>query len=837
MAVIQRLRRLPPETTITVALVSVAVAFIGLALQPALVLSDTLPAGGDMGAHVWGPAFLRDHLLSDGRLTGWSPDWYAGFPAYHFYMVVPSLLIVALDVLLPYGIAFKLVTVSGLLAMPVAAWALGRLARLPFPGPALLAVGATAFVFDRSFTIYGGNAGSTLAGEFAFSISLALAVLFLGLVLRGLDTGGMRVAATLTLALCVLCHIIPAIFAVVGAALALALRADRSRLRWTLATLVVGGALSAFWTLPFLLRRPYLNDMGWEKITTYAELLFPGRLGVSLTRALGGEGTAAVNGDLTWVALLAAVGLGTSIIFRRRLGVFLGLLAVVAGGAFVLAPQGRLWNARLLPFWYLCLYLLAAVAVAELARSAAVLLAKRPDRPSAAVVRTVPVVATLVVLVALGLPLRTLPFGTTQPDGSYTWLGINTADRSFVPDWARWNYSGYEGKDAYPEYRAIIDAMDDIGQRQGCGRAMWEYSSDLDRFGTPMALMLLPYFTGGCIGSMEGLFFEASATTPYHFLNQSELSAEPSRAQRDLPYGSLDVARGVEHLQLMGVRYYMAFTPEILAQADALPELTEVATVEGWKVYEVAGAELVEPLEAEPVVVDGLAAGGEEWLEPAVEWYMDEGQRDIFLAADGPPEWSRSPSPGGLERQDVAPATVSDIEVATSEISFSVDRTGSPVLVKASYFPNWQVSGADGPWRVAPNLMVVVPTSTEVSLTYGTTPVDLAGWLLTLVGLAGLAVFVRRGPLTLAERPARRLRTEYADPLLGTGGDEAEPAEAGEPAASGPDGERPGAPAVLSPDSGEDGAGGDGERDGDGQTVPAGAPPRGTWEGEAEPER
>ena len=136
MAVIQRLRRLPPETTITVALVSVAVAFIGLALQPGLVLSDTLPAGGDMGAHVWGPAFLRDHLLSDGRLTGWSPDWYAGFPAYHFYMVVPSLLIVALDVLLPYGIAFKLVTVSGLLAMPVAAWALGRLARLPFPGPA-----------------------------------------------------------------------------------------------------------------------------------------------------------------------------------------------------------------------------------------------------------------------------------------------------------------------------------------------------------------------------------------------------------------------------------------------------------------------------------------------------------------------------------------------------------------------------------------------------------------------------------------------------------------------------------------------------------------------------
>ncbi len=35
-----------------------------------------------MGAHVWGPAFLRDHLLPQGRLTGWTPDWYDGFPAY-----------------------------------------------------------------------------------------------------------------------------------------------------------------------------------------------------------------------------------------------------------------------------------------------------------------------------------------------------------------------------------------------------------------------------------------------------------------------------------------------------------------------------------------------------------------------------------------------------------------------------------------------------------------------------------------------------------------------------------------------------------------------------------
>ena len=74
-----------------------ASAFVLWHLQPDLLLRDTTPAGGDMGAHVWGPAYLRDHLLPHGQVAGWTGDWYAGFPAYQFYMVVPSLLIVVLN--------------------------------------------------------------------------------------------------------------------------------------------------------------------------------------------------------------------------------------------------------------------------------------------------------------------------------------------------------------------------------------------------------------------------------------------------------------------------------------------------------------------------------------------------------------------------------------------------------------------------------------------------------------------------------------------------------------------------------------------------------------------
>ena len=175
-----------------------------------------------MGAHVWGPAYLRDHLLPHGQVAGWTGDWYAGFPAYQFYMVLPSLLIVLLNAGLhgAAGVRPRRPRASSALGAAATFWSQrrrrnlalagavvgvrpgraavrrgvqagdgqrrGRRCRLrPTPSaawrapasrrPAVLAVATLPFLFYRGFTIYGGNIPSTLAGEFAFSISLSLA--------------------------------------------------------------------------------------------------------------------------------------------------------------------------------------------------------------------------------------------------------------------------------------------------------------------------------------------------------------------------------------------------------------------------------------------------------------------------------------------------------------------------------------------------------------------------------------------------------------------------------------------------------------------------------------
>ena len=310
--------------------------------------------------------------------------------------------------------------------------------------------------------------------------------------------------------------------------------------------------------------------------------------------------------------------------------------------------------------------------------------------------------------------------------------------------------------------------MKKLGQdpAYGCGRAMWEYEPELDQMGTPDALMLLPYWTDGCIGSQEGLYYESSATTPYHFLNAAELSDHPSNPVRGLDYPTgPNVAEGVEHLQMLGVKYFMAETPDIEAQANADSNLQLVATVgpfpvsyttgsttsvqqRTWNIYQVADSAEVTPLVYQPVVMTGVSQGGQPWLTASESWYLDPSRSDVFEAASGPKNWARVPaSTTTLPRTPLPPVHVSDIHEGTQTISFDVDQTGVPVLVKTSYFPNWQVSGAKEVYRVTPNLMVVVPTANHVTLTYGYTPIDWAGFLLSLLGIAGVIVLWRLRPV------------------------------------------------------------------------------------------
>jgi hypothetical protein len=188
------------------------------------------------------------------------------------------------------------------------------------------------------------------------------------------------------------------------------------------------------------------------------------------------------------------------------------------------------------------------------------------------------------------------------------------------------------------------------------------------------------------------------------------------------------------------VRYYLAFSQTAVDAARQNADLQEIDSAGVWHMFLVADSELVQPLRYSPVVYDNVGDHQAEWLQPAAKFFDDPTQYDVLRADRGPADWPRYSLPA---------VQVSNVEAKTESLDFDVDQVGVPVLVKMSYFPNWKVDGAEGPYRVTPNLMVVIPTSTHVSLHYGYTGVDYLAYAMTALGLVLVALLFRRGPPAL----------------------------------------------------------------------------------------
>ena len=431
----------------------------------------------------------------------------------------------------------------------------------------------------------GGTLASNLAGEFSFTLALALALFFLGALAWALDHRRRLWLPAVLLAAVVMSHLVVAIFAVLAAIVIwLTRRGPIPNLPRFAAIGAVGVLLTAVWSVPLLATLGYTTDMRYEPIDHYVAYLFPGYL--------------------WWLLPFLAAAIIGGFVEWRRSTLAVGAITVLAGLLFRFwyqLPNSPAWNLRLIPFWYLGLFLLAALGATEIIRGVTSFAVRSVEtqwwapggedgedgdedadgpeagrtriedagRPGVAAPPALPMVraVTIAVLVAL--------FATVA-------LVRVDQSRGFLPFWVKWNYTGYQdttGKEqgvakAWPEYQRIIATMSSLPP----GHALWEPSSAIDKYGTTLALELLPYFTHGRIGSMEGLYFEASATTPYHFLTVATLTADGSASNpvRGLPYRTLaDFKLGVRYLQLLGVRYYMAQSAATKQVAESNPSLRQ----------------------------------------------------------------------------------------------------------------------------------------------------------------------------------------------------------------------------------------------------------------------
>lgn len=761
-------------------IVSVLMLVTLILLQPDQVLRATTPTGGDMGAHVYGPAFLRDHIIPSGSYHGWSNDWFAGFPLYYFYFPLPSYLIVLLDVLLPYGVAFKLVVIGGLVLMPAAVYHLVRAMRFDRVVASVGATAAIAFMVMESFSIYGGNIQSTMAGEFTFAWSFSLGFFYMGQLIKAVrdDPRHMPYAAML-LAATALCHILTVMVLIVGSLVVLFWKRGwlRAPIIWAW-----GFAVAAFWSIPFVLRIPYSTDMAWWPLNDWKEV-FPSELWVYLPVAAAGAFWALKK---TVRALpLFVMTIGPVIYFPIPLWLKSTFPSIFADMDF------KVWNGRLLPYWYFGVILFAAIAVGAFCSY----LIRRLPVYLPAWTSAIPVFvlgglasqylrsqtyswmipgwtanATLGFVILLGIVVLIAALAGGQ-DGEPRWWANSRAlvtssavgaitIASLVgiiqfPGWVRWNFEGYEGKGAaWVEYENLMKTIAELPP----GRVMWEHNNDIyNRYGTPMSLMLIPHWVGSSHPSMEGLFFESTLSVSFHFINQAEVSKEPSQAIPGLMYHTFDFARGVPHMQMYGVTYYVAVTDSVTNEKGEIIEkgaktkaeedgrLTLVAESPPYKIFLVPDSELVDIAKYEVSVLNT-----DDFERDSHLWYDDLELLDRWMTTHGPSEWRRITDIAQLEGAAALPPSgeVSDVEIGRDYLKFHTTAVGVPHMIKISAFPNWKADGAEGPYRSAPSLMIVIPTEEDVHIYFQAGWVEwLSGSLfwLAMAALAWWVIRLRRG--------------------------------------------------------------------------------------------
>jgi hypothetical protein len=692
------------EKISTIAVFVLIYACLFYIFRPNLLFSPTMTAGGDTGTHHFGIKFLIEELLPKMRLTGFTLDWYAGMPMLSFYFPFPYLLVALLSNLIHYNIAFNIITVLGIFSLPAAVFYFIKSMHFKFPYPLLASVFSLVFLFMNSYSIYGANMLSTLAGEFGYSISFSLVFLFLATFRKALfrqRLDWLFIGNCLLLAAIALSHVLTTICLLVMLLGYGFYRLKRRPLLYSSLTLLTGFFLTAFWSIPFAFYLTFTPNMGWVHITSPRPLAV-NELFISLVLCVSGAGIYGYylkkKKDKRHIMLLWSL--------------------VIFVLIFFIPTGGRVWNARLLPFYYIIVNIWAAYFLYFLYYGIVHIL-KRKHNKKIKWLTVFYVPAVLIIALSIILPLGP----TAAP-------------------WARWNYSGYENKEGWPVFTQIIDYIKDLEQ----GRFMVEQDKEkVQKTGTSRTFELIPYFTDHAV--MEGLLVEGSFSAPFHFMNQAELSLKPSNAIPALKKPSRNIAMGITHLQMFHIRYMIASSEEVVNELEQDPRAFLLSVFDDFHIFEIEKkGGYIEIPEYMPLRVQT-----DDWYATIGEWYKNEDALKIPII------WDRSD--GDLneytlisEEEASDPSSKKlDIdgnillkEFEHERISFETDAIGVPHIVKVSYFPNWKAKGALGPFAVSPSFMLVIPTQKDVTLYYGKTGINIFSDLLTLAGtlfLLGLLVF------------------------------------------------------------------------------------------------
>jgi len=690
-------------------------------LRIELVFSDLLPTGGDMGAHIVPTKFFVTELFNNFKLSGWSQDWFAGYPVYYFYFPLPPIITSLLSFLFPFSISFKTMVLISQVLLVISIEMLMRKNSKEFSfygfGVGLL------YLLTESFTIFGGNLASSLAGQYSFTYSIAFANFSIFYLLKSNHRYSTEIASLL-IGLSVLSHLIP--FMIYLPIFAYYFLKSNAKITIKISAFLFFLFIAMRFSISLFLNLEFTTNMTYTPYTQLSDLVksdvLPFAIGAIIYVILSSSRT----------TLKAVAGFE---LYLVSISIFL----------FFYGPESALWNGRIVPFFNLGIIILFFNLLHFDIKN----LTKKIQGKYPLIVFILSInsylmylyyskwgntYSTTTISINLIILLMFLISINSEKSLIYTTLvSLTFGTLSYLPHWLNWNFSGYESKNNWSDITTLYEGLDTLEP----GRIMWEPNSDLNKYGTPMVLMTIPMFTDH--QSVEGLYFDSSITTPFHFLTVSGLAERPSNPVGGLTYINGEFDKGFRLMEELGVDYFIAYTSSIKDKANESENFNFLFSNEVFNVYSIntKKVELVEDslhIFESPDFYDRLKNavlrdGSEQsFFEAAYKSFKEELNHKIIENYD------ESLAVRSEKNTDLL---ISDLNIQNDLITFKTNKPNQLHLIKVSYFPNWKIKNGYGPFRISPSFMAVIPKDEFVEIKFESSNVEKALNLLSILSLFG----------------------------------------------------------------------------------------------------
>jgi hypothetical protein len=656
-----------------------------------LLLLKTSVSGGDIGSMNYLAKYMRDYLLPHGKIFGWSQGRWCGYPMFQFIPPLAYVIASLLSYLIPLEIAFKIVTVSGVFSLPLVTFLSLKFMKFKFPIPIIASVFSLFFLFNEKNAVFGGNIPSVLAGEFSYSISFSLMVLFFGLLYKTIEERRFSLIASIVYGFIFMTHLVTAIIATLTSLyflLTLKRRELWENLRLLLLTLGIGLLLIAFWLIPAIARINYTTKYGGDWPTQDFFNWYPKE--------------AIFFHALALFSVLIAIKRKDKRIFYLLFILLVSLVGFMNGERLFTA------NVRYWPMLYFFILLIAAYPFDIIANWR--------------LRRVIPLVLLIVTII---------------------WISNSL---TYIDFWIKWNYEGFESKATWPILEGITNTIRNVS-----GRVYNDLNDLNDRLGTVRVFESIPYFSG--TPTLEGVYAQSTITSPFISYTQCEISkscAGIPTVAGSVRATSHNITAGMKHLEILNVKYLIAIYDVLKSELANSSDWKLVRRFGDWEIYELLTHN--DNYVVAPKYLPNLMEIKEVEMRKKIglDWWQDLNLVDVpivFVDNANLEDKTRFAAVisnlSEIKWLKLNANCKIEEKVREEEIVFTTSCIDLPHIIKISYYPNWKVEGADKIYYVSPSFMLVYPKEKTVRLYYSDSIPEYIGKALTLFGIV-LSVFLIR---------------------------------------------------------------------------------------------